>query len=74
MEQPEGFAVEGQEKLVCKLIKALYGLKQAPRAWYDKFNKDFHLRGYLKEASMILIYISKKKMEKLLLWLSMSMI
>jgi hypothetical protein len=32
MEQPEGFAVEGKEKLVCKLVKALYGLKQAPQA------------------------------------------
>jgi hypothetical protein len=32
MKQPKGFAVEGKEKLVCKLAKALYGLKQAPQA------------------------------------------
>ena len=31
MEQPEGFEVMGNEKLVCKLKKSLYGLKQAPR-------------------------------------------
>ncbi len=34
MEQPEGFAKQGHEHLVCKLLKALYGLKQAPRLWY----------------------------------------
>ena len=31
MIQPEGFVVQGQENLVCKLRKSLYGLKQAPR-------------------------------------------
>jgi hypothetical protein len=39
MEQPEGFVVEGKEKLVRKLVKALYGLNQAPQAWYEKINK-----------------------------------
>ncbi|RVX02449.1 Retrovirus-related Pol polyprotein from transposon TNT 1-94 [Vitis vinifera] len=34
MIQPEGFIVQGQENLVCKLRKSLYGLKQAPRQWY----------------------------------------
>ena len=36
MDQPKGFAIEGQEQKVCKLVKSLYGLKQAPRAWYEK--------------------------------------
>jgi hypothetical protein len=27
MEQPEGFEVKGNEKLVCRLKKSLYGLK-----------------------------------------------
>ena len=27
MEQPQGFAVSGQEHLVCRLRKSLYGLK-----------------------------------------------
>ena len=31
MIHPEGFIVQGQENLVCKLRKSLYGLKQAPR-------------------------------------------
>ncbi|RVX10461.1 Retrovirus-related Pol polyprotein from transposon TNT 1-94 [Vitis vinifera] len=31
MIQPEGFIVQGQENLVCKLRKSLYDLKQAPR-------------------------------------------
>ena len=35
MDQPEGFAIKGQEQKVCKLFKSLYGLKQAPRAWYE---------------------------------------
>ncbi|RVW83244.1 Retrovirus-related Pol polyprotein from transposon TNT 1-94 [Vitis vinifera] len=38
MIQPEGFIVQGQENLVCKLRKSLYGLKQAPRQWYKKFD------------------------------------
>ena len=31
MIQPEGFIVQGQENLVCKLRKSLYELKQALR-------------------------------------------
>jgi hypothetical protein len=31
MDQPDGFAVKGQEGMVCKLLKSLYGLKQAPK-------------------------------------------
>jgi Reverse transcriptase (RNA-dependent DNA polymerase) len=27
MDQPDGFVVEGQEEMVCKLLKYLYGLK-----------------------------------------------
>eukprot|EP00253_Pinus_taeda_P024365 PITA_24365 len=32
IEQPEGFILGNDAKLVCRLKKALYGLKQAPRA------------------------------------------
>ena len=45
MIQPEGFIVQGQENLVCKLRKNLYGLKQAPRQWYKKFDSFMHRIG-----------------------------
>ena len=31
MDQPDGFVIEGQKGLVCKLFKSLYDLKQAPK-------------------------------------------
>ena len=46
MIQPEGFIVQGQENLVCKLRKSLYGLKQAPRQWYKKFDSFMHRIGF----------------------------
>eukprot|EP00253_Pinus_taeda_P025698 PITA_25698 len=39
MSQPEGFAKNGHEHKVWKLVKTLYGLKQAPRAWYEKLTE-----------------------------------
>ena len=39
IEQPEGFILGNDEKLICKLKKALYGLKQAPRTWYYRLEK-----------------------------------
>ena len=46
MIQLEGFIVQGQENLVCKLRKSLYGLKQAPRQWYKKFDSFMHRIGF----------------------------
>ena len=46
MIQLEGFTVQGQENLVCKLRKSLYGLKQAPRQWYKKFDSFIHRIGF----------------------------
>ena len=44
--QLEGFTIQGQENLVCKLRKSLYGLKQAPRQWYKKFDSFMHRIGF----------------------------
>jgi hypothetical protein len=39
MQQPDGFVIEGQRELVCKVLKSLYGLKQAPKQWHEKFKR-----------------------------------
>ncbi|CAL2248761.1 unnamed protein product [Prunus armeniaca] len=46
MRQPEGFAKEGKEHMVCKLGKAIYGLKQASRRWYFKFHQTVSSYGF----------------------------
>ena len=43
MKQPEGFVVQGQEHLVCKLKKSIYGLKQSPRCWNSTLNHRWDL-------------------------------
>ena len=46
MIQPEGFILQGQENLFCKLRKSLYGLKQAPRQRFKKFDSFMHKIGF----------------------------
>eukprot|EP00253_Pinus_taeda_P030440 PITA_30440 len=46
IEQPDGFILGKDPKLVCRLRKALYGLKQAPRAWYYCLDKYLHQKGF----------------------------
>ena len=53
VQQPEGFAIEGQQDHVLQLRKALYGLKQTPRALYFKLHK-----------CLISLVFSKSKYEK----------
>jgi hypothetical protein len=57
MDQPDGFAVKGQEGMVCKLLKSLYGLKQAPKQWHEKFNKTLTFVGFVvNEADKCVYY------------------
>ncbi|RVW28295.1 Retrovirus-related Pol polyprotein from transposon TNT 1-94 [Vitis vinifera] len=54
MIHPEGFIVQGQENLVCKLRRSLYGLKQAPRQWYNKFDSFMHRIGF-RDVKLIIV-------------------
>ena len=57
VEQPEGFAVKGQEDDVYLLKKALYGLKQAPRAWYSRIDKHLMQLGFRRSLNEATLYI-----------------
>ena len=46
MKQPEDYAIQGKETLVCKLKKSLYGLKQSPRCWNEALDKQLKNMGF----------------------------
>ena len=48
VEQPEGYAIPGQEDLVLLLTKSLYGLKKAPNVWFRTITSEFVKLGYRK--------------------------
>jgi hypothetical protein len=57
MDHLDGFAVKGQERMVCKLLKSLYGLKQAPKQWHEKFDKTLTSVGFVvNEADKCVYY------------------
>jgi hypothetical protein len=57
MDQLDGFAVKGQEGMICKLLKSLYGLKQAPNQWHEKFDKTLTSVGFVvNEADKCVYY------------------
>ena len=59
MAQPEGFAAQGEEHLVC-LKKLLYGLKQSPRQWYQKLHSTLLDLGFSHCASDHCVWIWAK--------------
>ncbi len=57
MDQPDGYVLEGQEGMVCKLLKFLYGLKQAPKQWHEKFDTTLTSAGFVvNEADKCVYY------------------
>nr|ABA96637.2 retrotransposon protein, putative, Ty1-copia subclass [Oryza sativa Japonica Group] len=57
MDQPDGYVLEGQEGMVCKLLKSLYGLKQAPKQWHKKFDTTLTSVGFVvNEADKCVYY------------------
>jgi hypothetical protein len=46
VKQPPGFAIKGQEHMVCHFLKALYGFKPGARAWYEKIHKHLIALGF----------------------------
>ena len=59
VKQPPGFAIKGQEHMVCRLHKALYGLKQASRAWYEKIHMHLIALGFICSPIESTLYVRK---------------
>ena len=60
MKQPEGYAVEGKEELVCKLRKSIYGLKQSPRCWNSALDSHLKEMGFVQAAGDPCLYIASE--------------
>ena len=67
MQQPDGFAEQGKQHLVCRLQKALYGLKQASRSWYKKLDEFLYKAGFHMSASEPCLFVRGSGDEKVLL-------
>lgn len=57
MKQPEGFAVKGQEHLVCRLNRSIYGLKQSPRCWNSVLDSHLNKMGFTQTNSDPCLYV-----------------
>jgi len=58
MRQPEGFVIEGQENLVCKLKRSIYGLKQSPRCWNHTIDSQLKSMGFEQSTSDPCLYVA----------------
>ena len=58
VKQAEGFVVEGQEHLVCKLKRSLYGLKPSSRCWNQILHTPLMEMGFKQTPSDSCIYTS----------------
>ncbi|KAG8381639.1 hypothetical protein BUALT_Bualt06G0142500 [Buddleja alternifolia] len=67
MIQPDGFVVENQEHMVCKLKKSIYGLKQASRSWNIRFNEAVKSFGFEQLPDEPCVY--KRHHEKVIMFL-----
>ena len=67
MTQPEGYAVEGKEHLVCHLHKSLYGLKQSGRNWNILLTNVLKKNDFNPSVGDPCLYISKTK-DLILYW------
>lgn len=57
VDQPEGFALPGNEHLVCKLKRSLYGLKQSARCWNLRINKILIDSGFRRGKAEPCLYV-----------------
>ena len=57
IEQPDGYAVRGQESKVCQLKCSLYGLKQSPRCWNQVFDTFLLSIGFTQSEADPCVYI-----------------
>ena len=60
MRQREGFAVKGQEDLVCKLKRSIYGLKQSPRCWNSVLDSQLKQMGFVQAKGDPRIYVTSE--------------
>jgi hypothetical protein len=60
MSQPKGFAMEGKERMGCRLKKSIYRLKQASRQWYLKFDKMIRKFGFKENVEDNCVYAKFK--------------